>query len=136
MKKILLFSLIATAVFGSSIDSYQALTSAMQEGKQFTILLDLEKCSGKPGMPMGYFTPGAMMLVRATEKAPERIVTSHLHFTNQSGSPAYEYVKYTFNADNTVTIQTTFYEPQSFKAIGAGHTFNCSMGQGVEVKTP
>jgi len=127
---------MATAAFASSIDSYQNLTSAMREGKQFTILLDLEKCSGKPGMPMGYFTPSAMMLVRTTETAPERVVTSHLHFSNNSGKPRYEYVKCTFNTDNTVTIQTTFYEPQSFNTIGTGHTFNCSMGQGIEVKTP
>jgi hypothetical protein len=134
MKKIWLLSLfIVFNVFADPIRSYQELTSALRAGHQFVIVLDLQQCTGKAGMPMGYFTPNALMLIPATETTPEHVVTSHLHFTDHSGSPTYEYVKYTFNSDNTVMVRTTFYDPQSFKPIGTPHTFQCSVGKGIEV---
>jgi hypothetical protein len=138
MKKICLLGLTIMAAmcsnaFAAPIHSYQELTSAMREGNRFVILLDLQQCTGKPGMPTGYFTPTAMMLVPATEKTPERVVTSLLHFTDHSGSPVYEYVKYTLNSDNTVAVRTTFYDPQNFKPIGEARTLQCSLGKGVEV---
>ncbi len=120
-------------LFADPIHSYQELTSAMREGDRFVILVDLQQCTGKAGMPMGYLAPKAMMLVPAKETIPERVLTSDLHFTDHSGKPTYEYVKYTFNVDNTVVIQTTFYDPQDFKAIGSAHTMNCSLGRGVKI---
>ncbi len=141
MKKVFLFSLaiMATAflnVFGATIHSYQKLRSAICKGKQFVILLDLQQCTGKPGMPMGYFAPTSMMLIPATEGSPERVMTSHLHFSDHTGNPTYEYVKYTFYSDSSAVVQTTFYDPKSFLPLGPPHTFNCSMGKSIFVKTP
>jgi hypothetical protein len=138
MKKTCLLALAIMATvfldaFAAPIHSYQELTSAMRSGDRFVILLDLQKCTGKSGMPTGYFTPAAMMLVPATEKTPERVVTSLLHFTDYSGSPTYEYVKYTLNSDNSVAIRTIFYDPQNFKPIGEAHIINCSLGKGMEI---
>jgi hypothetical protein len=122
-------------VFASTLTSYQQLTEAMKEVKNLVILLDLQQCTGKPGMSTGYFTPTSMMIIPEKESAQERVVTSHLHFTNQSGSPTYEYVKYTFNADNTVLVETTFYDPETFKLRGTTHIFNCLIRKGITVKT-
>jgi hypothetical protein len=140
MKKVFFFSLaiMATAflnVFGSSINSYQKLRSEICKGKQFVILLDLQQCTGKPGMPMGYFIPSAMMLIPPTETTLERVTTSHLHFSDHTGNPAYEYVKYTFYSDSSVVVQTTFYDPNSFLPLAPPHTFTASIGKGVYIKT-
>jgi hypothetical protein len=127
--------LAAVNISAAPIRSYQELTSALRQGDRFVIVLDLEKCSGKSGMPTGYFAPSAMMLVPATEKNLERVATSHLHFTDHTGTPAYEYTKYTFNSDNTVQVRTVFYDPATFKPVGTPHTFNCSLGNGVEINS-
>ncbi|MBA3237391.1 MAG: hypothetical protein H0T62_03455 [Parachlamydiaceae bacterium] len=137
MKKACLLILIqATAfldLFAAPIRSFPELTSAMHTGNRFVMLLDLQQCTGKAGMPTGYITPTAMMLVPETGTTPERVVTSHFHFTDRSGKPTYEYVKFTLYSDNTVIVQTTFYEPQSFAQIGLPHTFNCLIGKGIEI---
>lgn len=138
MKRICLLSLVIMLtpclnVFAAQIGSYQELMTAMDAGNHFVIILDLKQCTGKPNMPTGYFTPNSMMLIPATEATAERVVTSHLHFTDRSGNPAYEYIKYTFNSDNSVVIRTTTYDPQSFTPIGISHTFNCSVGNGIEI---
>jgi hypothetical protein len=139
MKKICLLSLaILTAACinacAATIHSYEELTEAMRKGDRFVFLLDLAQCTGKAGMPTGYYTPSTMMLVPATEKAPERVVTSHLQFTDHSGTPAYEYVKYTFHADNTVMVRTAFYDPQSFKPMGEPHMIKCTVDNGLVIK--
>lgn len=141
MKKVLLFSLaIMTAtllnVCAAPIDSYQKLTSAMLKGEQLAFILDLEECGGKPGMPIGYFSPSAITLFPATESVPEHATTSHLQFINHSGSPTYEYIKFTFYLDNTVVIQTSFYEAQNFKQMGEPHIYTTSLGKGIYIKTP
>lgn len=137
MRKIWLLSLVIMAAFldvsAAPIRSFPELKSAIRAGNRFVMLLDLQQCTGKTGMPMGYLTPNAMMLIPATESTPERVVTSHLHFTDHSGNPTYEYVKFTLNSDGTVMIRTTFYDPQNFKPIGTPHTINCLMGKGLEI---
>ena len=105
----------------AQIHSYQELKSAILAGNRFVILVNMQECSGKGGF--GYFAPKAMMLLPPRDKFLERVLTSDLHFSNYSGSPTYEYVKYTFNSDNTVTIDTSFYEPNDFKSIGI-HTLS------------
>ncbi len=137
MKKIFLFGLVAMAttfleVYAAPIQSYRELTSAIQEGKRFVFLLDLQECTGNPRMPIGYFTPTEMMLMPASETLPERVVTSFMHFTEQAGNPIYEYVKFTLSSDGSVAIRTTFYDPQNFKSIGTPHTLNCMMGEGID----
>jgi hypothetical protein len=87
-------------------------------------------------MPLGYFAPNALMLIPATEAAAEHVTTSLLHFSDHTGNPTYEYVKYTFYSDNSVVVQTTFYDPKSFLPLGPPHTFTSSMDKGVSVKTP
>ncbi len=138
MKKIYALSLaiMATAflnVFAAPIRSYQELTAAMRAGNRFVILLDFQQCTGQSSMPMGYLTPRAMMLLPATDTTPERVATSDLHFTDHAGNPTYEYVKMTIHSDNTATVRTTFYDPQSFKSIGTGHTIHCLMGEGIKI---
>ena len=125
---------MCTHAFAATIHSYEELTEAMRKGDRFVFLLDLAECTGKTGMPTGYYTPSAMMLIPATAKAPERVVTSHLQFTDHSGAPAYEYVKYTFHADDTVVVRTAFYDPQSFKPMGEPHMIKCSVGNGLVIK--
>ena len=140
MKKrfLLILALMATAclnTFASPIDSYQQLTTALRKGKKIVILLDLEQSTGKSGMPTGYFAPNALMLVPAKESSPEHVSTSLLHFTDQSGAPTYEYVKYTFYPDNTVMIRTTCYDPVTFQLLKEPRTFNTSLNKGLFVTT-
>jgi hypothetical protein len=87
MKKICLASLViglATIanVFANPLHSYQELAAEMRAGNRFVILLDLQQCTGKSGLPTGYFSPSSMMLIPATETTLERVVTSHLQFTD------------------------------------------------------
>lgn len=136
MKKICLSGLtvVATAffnLFASPIPTYQELKSALLEGKHFVILVDHQQCIGQSGM--GYFIPKAMMLIPASETHLEYVTTSDLHFTDSFGKPSYEYVKYTFNCDDTVTIRTIFYDPQDFKPMGSERKITCSLDKGVEI---
>jgi hypothetical protein len=83
MKKLFLFSfaIMATAflnVFAAPIDSYQKLTSAMLEGKQFVFLLDQKQIAGFPGGPTRYFIPTTMELALATHVTQGHVTTSHL----------------------------------------------------------
>lgn len=127
--------LLLQSLNAAPIESYQELSSALRSGNHFVIITDLEKCTGKIGMPTGYVVPKAMMLVPAKEQTAERIVTSDLHFSNHSGKPTYEYVKYTFNPDNTVVIKTTFYDAPTFLPSDASHTINCFLGNGIDIHT-
>jgi hypothetical protein len=138
-KKKILLSLIAISLtlnaFANPIHSYQSLVSAMHAGNYFVILSNLQQCTGKSDMPTGYFTPNAMLLVPATATAPEHIATADLHFTDGTGNPNYEYIKYTFNPDNSVVIRTTVYNPQNFQPVGTDHVIHCALDKGVEVNT-
>ena len=139
MKKVFFFSLalMATAflnVFGSSNNSYQKLRSALREGKQVAILLDIQQFTGKPGTSLGYFTPNEMLLIPAEEAFPERILTSLFHFTNRTGAPMYECVNYTFCSDNSVVVQSTFYDPKSFQQLSTPYTFTTVIDKGVFIK--
>ncbi|MBS0652517.1 MAG: hypothetical protein JSR39_03210 [Verrucomicrobia bacterium] len=138
MKKLYLLGLaIAFAAFSKisaePIRSYQELTEAVRSGDRFVILLDLPQCTGNANMPMGYFAPNSMMLMPATATAPERVVTSLLHFSDHTGKPAYEYVKFTIHSDGSAIVRTTFYDPQTFTPIGPGHIVQCSIGHGIEI---
>lgn len=130
-----LLLLAVSNVEAAAIGSYQKLVSALESGGQFVVELDLSVCTGQPGMPTGYFTPSSLMHMPASETAKDRIVTSDLHFTDQSGAPAYEYIKYTFRDDDSVTVTITTYNPQTFKAIGQTHTINCTLGGGIQIYT-
>lgn len=113
--------------------SYEELASALRAGNQFTVVLDLQKCSQKAGMPTGYFVPSAMMLVPGTEQKMEHITASHLHFTDRGKNPLYEYVKYTFYADGTVELATSFYDIATFAPVGTPHSMQCTMGKGIYI---
>lgn len=138
MRKLYLLSLaIAFAAFSKisaePIRSYQELTEAMQTGNHLVFFLDLPHRPENPRMPGGYFTPNSIILMPRTEAAPERIVTSLMHFSDHTGRPIYEYVKFTIYADGNVTVRTTYYDPQTFSSMGTSHTINCSLGKGIEI---
>ncbi|MCE5293006.1 MAG: VirK family protein [Chlamydiales bacterium] len=138
MKKILCMCLLlfaASNVDAAAIESYQKLVSTLEAGSQFVIELDLSVCTGQPGMPTGYFAPSSLMHMPASDTAKDRIVTSDLHFTDQSGAPAYEYIKYTIRDDDSVTVSITTYNPQTFKTIGQTHNINCTLGGGIHIYT-
>lgn len=141
MKRLCLLSLMMmlaafSNIFAAEIGSYQELTSAMQAGNHFVIILDLKQCTGKSNMPTGYFMPDSMLLMPATEATPESLTTSHLQFTDHLGTPTYEYLKFRFNSDNSVVIRIAIYDPQNFKLISTPKIFNCSFGNGIEIKVP
>jgi hypothetical protein len=115
------------------IQSYQELASAMRAGNRFVVLLNLQQCTGKSNMPIGYFIPSAMLLIPSTDTNAEYIATSHLQFTDYSGNPAYEYIKFTFNPDNSVIVRTLVYEPQTFKPTSPARIINCGLDKGVEI---
>lgn len=138
MKRVILFgflfSLITVlSVFADPIRSFEEFKNAMQEGKRFVILLDISQCSNNSIGHKGYFAPTSIMYVPETERLPERILTSHLHFSDHTGAPSYEYVKYTFFADNSATIRTAFYEPGTFLQKNAAYTVQCAIGKGIEI---
>lgn len=132
---IFLLSIVANA-FGASIHTYQELASAVRAGDRLVIVLNIQECTGKSNMPIGYFAPSKMMLVPASTANSERIVTSDLHFTEHTGSPSYEYTKYTFYPDNSVVIRTVIYDPLTFKTIdNTEHTVPCAIDKGINITT-
>lgn len=139
MKKLCLLIAIATASFldlsAAPVQSYQELATAMHAGERFVFVLDLARCTGNANMAVGYVVPTIMMLIPATKTMPERVVTSIMHFSDHSGHPAYEFVKFAFNADGSVMLRTVYYNPQSFEPLGPEHIINCVLGEGVEIFT-
>lgn len=138
MKKFSLFCFtfllsIAVNAFGTSLHTYQELSSAVRAGDRLVLVLKLQECTGNSNMPIGYFTPSKMMLVPASATSSERIMTSDLHFTDHTGSPSYEYTKYTFNPDNSVVVRTMTYDPLTFKPIKPEHVINCALDKGVSI---
>ena len=132
---LLLTLLLNTNLFAATIHSYQELRAAMHQGKGFTILLDLPRCTGNLEMPTGSFTPSTLLLAPATEMTGERIVTSQLHFSDHMGQPMYEYTKYVFQPDNSVLIRVVFYDPKTFELTGSSHLIPCKLNEGVTVVT-
>jgi|GEM_PF-5900066 len=114
----------------ASLHSYQDLAASILAGERLTIVLNLQECSKSPALPIGNFSPNATLLVPATEKCKEHISTSHLHFTDYPGHPAYEYTKYTFWPDGAVEIRTTLYDPVDFHEVKR-HSITCEIGRGV-----
>lgn len=140
MKKLFLFSLaiMATAflnVFAAPIDSYQKLTSAMMEGKQFMFILDQKQIAGYPGGPTRFFIPTNMELALATHVTQGHVTTSHLQLIDTQETPFYQSIRYTFYEDNTVMVQFTSYYPGSFKQMGNPIIFTTSLNKGISVKT-
>ncbi|MBX7067158.1 MAG: VirK family protein [Parachlamydiales bacterium] len=129
MKSLGFVFFLSCSLFGGTIHSYAELASAIEGGKRVTIVSNLQKCSGNPKFPIGSFAPNAMMIVPGAE---EKICASDLHFTDYSGQPSYEYVKYTFRTNNSVEIRTTVYSPVDFKQQGT-HTVSCAIDQGVDL---
>ncbi|HEX2580003.1 MAG TPA: hypothetical protein VHK67_06360 [Rhabdochlamydiaceae bacterium] len=142
MRKVFLFSLalmIATFlnVFGAASNaSYQKLRSALHEGKQVTILLDVQQFTGKPGTSLGYFTPNDLLLLPPDAAFPERIYASLFHFSNRTGTPMYECINYTFSSDNSVVVEATFYDPRNYQQISTPYTFTTFLDKGVFIKIP
>lgn len=129
MKKLLALFLIMTAfVEGAQICTYQELVSAMRTGKRFVILVDHNK-------GIGYFTPTGMVLIPASENGSERVATSNLHFSDYPGFPIYEYVKYTFYADNSVTLQMSAYNAQNYNPISEPRNLTFTIGNGIQIHT-
>jgi len=141
MKKLFLFNfaIMATAllnVFAAPIDSYQKLTSAMLEGKQFVFLLDQKQIAGFPGGPTRYFIPTTMELALATHVTQGHVTTSHLQLIDTvQDTPFYQSIRYTFYEDNTVMVQFTSYYPGSFKQMGNPIIYMTSLDKGIHVKT-
>lgn len=139
MKKICMLSFIfllsSVNLFAGSIQSYQELADAMRAGDRFTIVLNLHEATCNFSMPIGYFAPSKMMLVGAVDHNDEKIITSDMHFTDRAGFPAYEYIKYTFKPDNTLTVHAAIYNPVTFESIGSDHVINSTIGNGVKIFT-
>lgn len=123
------------SAFAGSVHSYQELATAMNSGDRFVIVLNLQECTGKSNMPIGYFIPSKMILMPASNLSSERIVTSDLHFTDHMGNPLYEYTKYTFQSDDSVVLRTVNYDPVTFKPIGSEHVINCVVDKGISIIT-
>lgn len=129
MKTLLsLFLLLSASLSAAPIHSYPELAQALRAGKRFTIVVDHPH-------GCGYFAPTGMVLVSACEDSLEHIATSHLHFSDYPGYPIYEYVKYTFNSDNSVVVNLAMYHPQNFTLIGEPFTLKSAIGHGVQIHT-
>jgi len=120
--------LLAIKSFATPIHLFQELKVAMEEGRRFTIVSHL-------GTMVGYFAPTSMLYMPKKGDVLEHIVTSHLHFSSHTGTPQYEYVKYTFHADNSATVYTAAYNPSSFSVLPGGHSIQLVIGKEIEIHT-
>ena len=127
--------LLSSTISAQEIASYQEFASALRTGERFIFVIDMQDCTGNPGMPVGYFSPTKLMLMPAKGENAEKIVTSDLHFTDYPGNSIYEYTKHTFKPDDTVSIRTVLYDPVSFKPIGKEYEIHGALNQGVKVLT-
>lgn len=137
---ILFTASMSLSASASTISSYQDFVEAIENGLSFNIVTNFNQCTIKSapfskenaGLPTGYFAPTDFMVIPSGSNLPQQISTSDLHFTNQSGVPTYEYVKYVFTPDNLVSIETTNYAPQTF-IPNSPLTFICHLNNGVNV---
>lgn len=120
-------------MFAGEVGSYEELADAMRAGERFTFVVNLQEMTCNFSMPIGYFVPSKMMLIGAVDHQDEKIVTSDLHFTDCLGIPTYEYVKYTFAPNNILHIRLVVYST-TFEPL-AEHVINCTIGNGVKIKT-
>lgn len=137
IRSLILASALASVTLNLSantVSSYDDFVNSIQEGLSFTIISNFSQCTGQPGQPIGYFAPKDFMLIPAGSNLPQQIATSDLHFTNATGTPVYEYVDYVFYPNNSVKIETTDYNPQTFAATNS-HTFTCQLNNGIQVNT-
>ncbi|SRR5581483_218532 len=125
----------SSSAFAQEVTSYQDFASALRAGERFLFVIDMQECTGNAGMPLGYFSPNKLLLMTEKGENSERIVTSDLHFTNYPGNAIYEYTKYTFKSDDTISIRTVVYDPVSFKPIGKDYEIHAKLNQGIKVYT-
>jgi len=142
-KKILIFLFIiaATTSFAQEIeiDHFVDITHVLHYGYTISILTDFSQCT-TPNKNMkstdiptiiGKFEPNE------TQIKDDSIASSMLHFTMNNpkylNQPIYEFVRYSIQNDDSVTVTYQDLNPTNFAALDSITTLNCKLGTAAKV---
>jgi len=139
IKKALAVSLLMLAgtAFADSLPDYNAVKSAVNEGKMIRIAIHFAKChavqSSIPAVDgVGVFTPNEVVLA-----SDGRVVASLTHFTqNDPNFPkrsTYQHVQYILNADNHLKLTAVVLSAGDFAPLTQEAIVDCEMGSGVKI---
>lgn len=131
--------LSALVVLSSGVQAEQLTTltemaDAISQGKRITLVTNIQECNSQkpPLIPIAASAqPNAFLVIDNS-----RISTSVNHFTLDSpfarGNPAFEFVKYSINADGTVSIKNTVMNAINYQKL-ASHQIDCTLNKGFKV---
>jgi len=120
--------------FAAPSDSYQRLTSAMNQGEQLMFVLSYASIIGKD-WPNLYYNPNNMTLIPATEKTPEYVMFSQIAMPLMKDHFEHRHIEFKIYSDSRVEIKIAFYNLTSFKQIWSG-LYTTTLDQGCYVITP
>ncbi|MCE0723442.1 VirK family protein [Legionella resiliens] len=136
MKRMILSALFAlsSVVHAEQLTTFTDMADAISQGKKITLVMSIQECSSQK-MPssslIGTAQPDAFLIIDNN-----RITTSISHFTLDSsiarGNPTFEFVKYSINADGSVSIKNTIMNAINYQQL-ASHQIDCTLNKGFKV---
>jgi len=116
-----------------SISGYAQLESALTEGQDISVQVDLGRCTvadtGKPGPQLRGGTRIGTFLIPDNKYVAFTDVHPTLDAQNH---PVTEYIRYQITPDGAVTVRTAFRSGSSDTATPRG-VYNCAINQGIRL---
>ncbi|HHF7373264.1 VirK family protein [Legionella bozemanae] len=136
MKKMILSALLAlsSGVQAEQLTTFMEIADAVSQGKKITLVLNVQECNPQK-MPstslIGAVQPDAFLVIDNS-----RITASINHFTLDNpiarGNPIFEFVKYTINADGSVSIKSTLMNAVTYHQL-ASQYIDCTLNKGFKI---
>ncbi len=139
MKKIIFLALcfIATAANAFEIKEYNFLRLFAARGVVLHIAVDFSQCTVTSATSPTATSSVAMFTPSSLQIADDNIATSFKHFTLDDpaypGKAVYEFVRYTFTADNSLALTSQTLDATNYALLGDPVKLTCKLGSGVRV---
>jgi hypothetical protein len=138
MKKLILLTLLSVATQANALElkNYNQIEAVLKYGKVIHIAVDFTQCTPVNARQLvssalAIYTPSAVQV------ANDNIAASLKHFTLDNpaypNKPVYEFVRYTFTADNVLTLTNQTLDATNFAPLGDPMTLTCKLTAGVKV---
>src|SRR5262249_1800727 len=129
----------STNAFAGELANYEAIKTAVLEGKSIRIAVDFDKCKPQrinikqaPSFGIGIFSPNEIII-----EGNGHIAASLLHFTlndqHMLKKPVYQYLRYTITPDNMINLATQALDATTFNQLSDGFAFNCKISTEAKV---
>lgn len=141
MKKFLILSLLLSSanVFAGELVNYEAIKTAVLEGKSIRIAIDFDKCTPQQvtvkqlhSFGIGIFSPNEIVI-----EGNGFISASLLRFTlkdpHMPSKPVYQYARYTITPNNMINLATQALDATTFNPLSDGFAFNCKISTDAKV---